>query len=143
MNEGASVDEFPSAVDTEDGFRLEIPQEASSPGTGISGVVCYHFEELPRSFCVMFKVPYNVGNKWNVKVFDGQKQASLQVYQDLQNGAMDAGNKVTRKDLIEGVIEGTDDDGNPVRIAYTVYMEDGSMTTTGTSVMDVTIGIEA
>ena len=142
MNEGASVDDLPSEVDTEDGTRLTIPQEASSPGTGISGVVCYHFEELPRSFCVMFKVPYNVGNKWNVKVFDGQKQASLQVYQDLQKGAMDAGNKVTRKDLIKGVVEGTDDDDNPLTIAYTVYMKDGSMTTTGTSVMDVTIGVE-
>ena len=143
MNEGASVDGFPSVVDTDDGFRMDIPQNPSSPRTGVSGVVCYKFEELPNSFCVMFKVPYDVGNKWNVRVYSGEKSASLQVYNDLQNGAMDAGNDVTRKDLLQGVVEGTDDDGNVVRISYKVYMKDGSMTSDGVSAMDVSIGIEA
>ena len=129
MNEGSSVKVLPLEVAIEEGIQMGAVKEAGFSTTGASGVFCYRFQLISKSFCLMYKVPYTGDNYWNVKVYDGAKQAGEGVYTDLQSGAMKAGTPVAQKELGDG-------DG------YKIYMKDCSMTNGGQSVLQVYIGVD-
>ena len=130
MNQGSSVKVLPLEVATEEGIQMAGVKNAGPSTTGVSGVFCYRFQLIEKSFCLMYKVPYSGDNYWNVKVFDGAKQASKEMYDTLQGGAIKAGNPVARKDIGEG-------DG------YKIYLKDCSMTNSGQAVLQVYLGIES
>ena len=130
MNQGSSVKVLPLEVATEEGIQMAGVKNAGPSTTGVSGVFCYRFQFIEKSFCLMYKVPYSGDNYWNVKVFDGAKQASKEMYDTLQDGATKAGNPIARKDIGEG-------DG------YKIYLKDCSMTNSGQAVLQVYLGIES
>ena len=109
--------------------------------SGVSGAICYRIQNVPKSFCIMFKVPWSGDNYWNVKVYDGAKQANADIYNDLQNGAMEAGTAVSRKYLAEGD-EIVDDDGVNQNMPYKIYIKDSSMTSSEQASLTVYLGGE-
>ncbi|CAB3998380.1 actinoporin [Paramuricea clavata] len=129
MNQGSSIKAIPLEVATEEGIQMGGVKTTGPSATGVSGAVCYRFQLIGKSFCLMFKVPYSGANYWNVKVYDGAKQASADIYNGLQNGAFKAGTPVARKDI--GAGEG-----------YKIYMKDCSMTNAGQTVLQVYLGLE-
>ena len=134
MNEGAGNSDMPQSVETGNGYDMELLQKVGENKKGVSGVICYYLSDIVKSFCLMFKVPYNVDNKWNVKVYEGKTKANADVYNTLQTNAVDGGNTIGRKDLYKGNLEGT---------PYTVYMEKASMDNSPKASLNVTIGVEA
>jgi hypothetical protein len=128
MKQGSSIKVLPLEVATEEGVQMGGVKNGGPSPTGVSGALCYRFQLISKSFCLMFKVPYTGDNYWNVKVYDGAKQANEEIYDDLQGGATKAGNPVARKDIGEG--EG-----------YKIYMKDCSMTNSGQAVLQVYVGL--
>jgi hypothetical protein len=130
MNEGFSKESLPFVVEREQGIQLGAEKASGPSTTGVSGVFCYRFNFIEKSFCLMYKVPYSGHNQWNVKVFPGAQQASAEVYELLQDGAMEAGTPVAENVIGEG-------DG------YQIELKDCSMTNAGQSVLQVYLGIRA
>ena len=57
---------------------------------GAVGVLTYHIIGLDMTLAVMFSIPYDYNlysNKWNVKLYSGQKQADKKMYDDLYDGS--------------------------------------------------------
>ena len=129
MNQGSSIKAIPLEVATEEGIQMGGVKTTGPSATGVSGALCYRFKLIGKSFCLMFKIPYSGDNYWNVKVYDGAKQASAEIYNGLQNGAFKAGTPVAQKDI--GAGEG-----------YKIYMKDCSMTNAGQAVLQVYLGLK-
>lgn len=132
MSEGADG-ELPASVVTGDGYEMTRVQKDGEGKKGVSGAICYHLSDISKSFCLMFKVPYDVNNKWNVKVYDGEVQASADVYNDLQDDAIDGGNAIDRRVLYQGEVQGT---------SYNVYMAQCNMSNAAKSALQVSVGVE-
>ena len=141
MHEGSSVQTMPSVVETGDAVIFGGVKKSGVSLSGVSGAICYRIKSITKSFCVMFKVPWSGDKYWNVKVYDGAKQASADVYNDLQNGAMKAGTPVTRKNIAEGD-QVVDDNGNSQQMPYNIYIKDSSMTSSEQASLTVLLGGE-
>ena len=133
MNEGADNSQMPKSVTTGDRYEIDLLQKDGETKKGVSGVICYNFADISKSFCLMFKVPHNVDNKWKVKVYEGEKQANADVYNDLQAKAIDGGNAIDRRDLYEGTLDGT---------SYKIFMKQCNMSNSPKSTLQVTVGLE-
>ena len=133
MNEGSFLKPLPAEVAPDEGMQLGGVKKTGISTTGVSGAFCYKMQYVERSFCVMFKVPYSGDNYWNVKVYEGTKQASDEVYNDLQQNAIKAGEPVQRKDIAQGEFDGD---------MFKVYVKDVSMTNSGQSILQVMVGLE-
>ncbi|XP_028413309.1 DELTA-stichotoxin-She4a-like [Dendronephthya gigantea] len=129
MKEGSLTEALPLNVPVEEGFMMGGVKKTGPSTTGVSGAFCYGFEEAPESFCVMFKLPWSGDNKWNVKVYPEQKQASESVYNDLQNGATNANQPITKKVIYTG-------DG------YQFFIKDVSMTSSPQATLSISFGVE-
>lgn len=132
---------MPSVVETGDAVVFGGVKKTGVSLSGVAGVLCYRIKSITKSFCVMFKVPWSGDNYWNVKVYDGAKQATADVYNELQNGAMKAGTPVTRKDIAEGQ-EVVDDNGDNQQMPYKIYIKDSSMTSSEQASLTVLLGGE-
>ena len=132
MNEGADG-EFLASLKTGDGYEMTRVQKDGETNKGVSGVICYHSSDILKSFCLMFKVPYDVDNKWNVKVYDGEIEANADVYNELQTDAIDGGNAIDRQNLYQGTIEDQ---------SYNVFMTECNMSNSPKAALQVTVGLE-
>ena len=132
MNEGADG-EFLASVETGAGYEMSRVQKDGETNKGVSGVICYHLPDISKSFCLMFNVPYDVDNKWNVKVYDGEIEANADVYNELQTDAIDGGKAIDRQNL-DQVTVGDE--------SYNIFMADCNMSNSPKSALQVNIGLE-
>ena len=142
MNEGSNVKALPPTVPVTEGILIGGEKKPGSSATGVSGVACYRMQDVSKSFCLMYKVPWSGDNYWNIKIYDGNKPASSDVYNELQNGAMKAGTPISRKDLAQGNIAVTDSAGNQQERPYKIYLKDASMTNAGGATLQLSLGVE-
>ena len=142
MNEGSNLKAFPTTVEVTEGVLAGGEKTPGPSASGVAGVVCYRMQDIAKSFCIMYKVPWSGDNYWNVKVYDGSKAASSDVYNELQNGAMRAGTPVAQKDLGQGSVEVTNDDGSKQTKSYRIFMKDVSMTNAGAATLQISLGVK-
>ena len=142
MGEGNNVKALPNTVEITEGVLMAGEKKTGYSRTGVAGVVCYRMQDVSKSFCLMYKVPWSGDNYWNIKIYDGNKAASSSVYNELQSGALKGGSSVAKKDLGTGEYTVTNDDGSKQKTPYTIFMKDASMTNSDGATLQVSLGVK-
>lgn len=47
------------------------------------GVFAYYIGDMDKTLAVMYNDPYKVANRWNVRLYDGEKEADYYMFSDL------------------------------------------------------------
>ena len=128
MQEGTFLEPLPYHIESESGVQLAAEKKAGASATGVSGVFCYELGH--KSFCIMFNVPYNGDNVWNVKIYNGRQVASETVYDELHQEPIQSGTHIKQKVL--GEISKNKD----------IFIEDCAMMEAGQSILQVNLGTE-
>ena len=143
MDEGSNVQALPALVGETEGILVGGERKSGVSLSGVAGVLCYRMQDISKSFCVFYKVPWSGDNYWNIKFYDGNKPASSDVYNDLQNGRIKGGSPVIiQQDLGNGTFEVTNDDGSKQNKSYDIYMKDVSMTNAGAATLQISLGVK-
>ena len=127
MDVGSSLKSLPLEVSRDEGLQLAGVKPTGINTQGVAGCICYKFKFIPRSFCIMFKVPYSGDNYWNIKVYSGTKRADKATFDELVSSSpFKAGTPVGEKQISDGV-----------------FIKDASMTTSGQSILTILVGISS